>query len=104
MFISESNIIEKGYTQGNQFLLPDGELYKGFYHKDNQGRYWTGEMHDSNSILLKNPYPSITIDNNYVSKNNYISTPYTKIYNKNLDTLLLINEYIIGPGRKPSSI
>lgn len=80
MYIPDSSIIETGYTQGDRLLLPNDILYKGFYHKDNKGRYWSGEKHDVNSLLLRPKFidTPITIDN--LLKNNQISYGFTKHY------------------------
>ena len=49
MYISSSQIVETGYTQGNQFVISyNQQSYKGFYHKDNQGRYWSEKEHTIN--------------------------------------------------------
>lgn len=95
MYISPANIIETGYTQGDQYNLPNGQYYKGFYHKDIAGRYWTGKEHTNESIQLIFPFqPSSPLDQNFIAKNNDVSKPYTKIYNENIDTPLLKNDII----------
>jgi len=94
MYISPANIIETGYTQGNQYALPNGQYYKGFYCKDIAGRYWTGKEHTNESIQLISPFKPATIDQNFISKNTLVSKPYTKIYNENIDTPLLKNDII----------
>lgn len=96
MYISPSNIVETGYTQGHQFILPGGEDYKGFYHKDNLNRYWTGKEHTNASIQLNNLLNNVNtlIDLNSISKNNTISKSFTKIYNTDLNTPLLKNDII----------
>jgi hypothetical protein len=95
MYIPLSNIIETGYTQGSQYILPNGQSYKGFYCKDTAGRYWTGKEHTNDSIQLLAPFNSTSpINLNFISKNNVVSKPYTKIYNENIDTPLLKNDII----------
>jgi hypothetical protein len=97
MYIPISNIVETGYTQGSQYTLPDGSNYKGFYHKDNVGRYWTGKEHNMSSIQLTNLVGNISntpIDLNFISKNNPISKKFTKIYDQNNDSPLLKNDII----------
>lgn len=97
MYISPSNIVETGYTQGSQYTLPDGSSYKGFYHKDNLNRYWTGKEHNKSSIRLNNligDANNISIDINLISKNNPVSKTFTKIYNQNTESPLLKNDII----------
>lgn len=90
MNINASNIVETGYTQGYEYSTPDGLSYKGFYHKDNQGRYWTGQTHTPSSLRLGTvSKPAINLNNN--AKHNQISVDYTKKYTENLDTPLLKN-------------
>ena len=92
MYIPPANIIETGYTQGYQYLLPSGEYYKGFYHKDKAGRDWTGKEHTNTSVVLNNLSGDKTpIDLNTISKNNPISKDFTKIYTQNIGTPLLKN-------------
>ena len=97
MRIPTSNIIETGYTQGSQYILPDGSSYKGFYYKDNLNRYWTGKEPNKSSIQLYNLIGNVIntpIDLNFVSKNNPISKKFTKIYNQNTESPLLRNDII----------
>jgi hypothetical protein len=97
MYIPISNIVETGYTQGSQYTLPDGSSYKGFYHKDNLNRYWTGKEHDKSSIRLNNltgNASNIPIDLNFISKNNPVSKTFTKIYDQNTESPLLRNDII----------
>lgn len=92
MYISPSNIVETGYTQGNELFNSLGEYYKGFYHKDNQNRYWTGKEHTNSSIkLTKTVSNNNTID---IYKNNIVSQGFTKIYKNKLDTPFIKNEII----------
>lgn len=97
MYISESQIIETGYTQGNSLVrVYDNQLYKGFYHKDNQGRYWTEKTHTSKSILLRDiapKNPNITL--NSVAKNNNTTLPFSKQFNIDLTTSLLKGDFIL---------
>jgi hypothetical protein len=97
MYISESQIVETGYTQGNSLVrVYDNQLYKGFYHKDNQGRYWTEKTHTSKSMLLRDVTPkdsSITL--NSVAKNNSITLPFSKQFNIDLTTSLLKDDFIL---------
>lgn len=97
MYISNSQIIETGYTQGYEFSLSySQEVYKGYYHKDNQGRYWTEKEHTSSSILLiKLTPPSKDITLNTVAKDNKITFPFSKLYNKDLTTPLLKSDFIL---------
>lgn len=97
MYIPISNIVETGYTQGSQYTLPDGSNYKGFYHKDNLNRYWTGKEHDKSSLQLNNLLANVSsapIDKNSISKNNPVSKTFTKIFDQNLDSPLLRNDII----------
>ena len=97
MYISPSNIVETGYTQGHQYILPSGEDYKGFYHKDNLNRYWTEKNHTNASIQLNNLTNNVTnttIDLNFVAKNNTVSKSYSKIFDKIISTPLLKTDFI----------
>jgi len=95
MYISPSNIIETGYTQGHQYILPDGNNYKGFYHKDNLNRYWTGKEHTNISIQLNNLINNNDkIDLNFISKNNIISKSYSKKYEQTISSPLLKTNFI----------
>ena len=97
MYISPSNIVETGYTQGHQYILPSGEDYKGFYHKDNLNRYWTEKNHTNASIQLNNLTNNVTnttIDLNFVAKNNSVSKSYSKIFDKIISSPLLKTDFI----------
>lgn len=94
MNVSSSNIVETGYTQGYRFTNKLGEDYKGFYFKDNKGKYWSGKNYTTNSVELINNIPPISLDPNSLTKNNAFNLRYTKMYNGNLDTPLLKTEYI----------
>ena len=80
MYIPESAIIETGYAQADRFLIQSTQLpYKGFYHKDNKNRYWSGEKHTNDSFLLTPPATKpLTLDS--FVKNNPISYGFTKHY------------------------
>lgn len=97
MYIAESQIIETGYTQGDFLVISyNNQSYKGFYHKDNQGRYWTEKTHTSKSILLRDISPKqIDITVNSIAKNNNISLPFSKKFNIDLSTPLLKSDFII---------
>jgi hypothetical protein len=97
VFIPKSSIVETGYAQLGEFILSsNGDFYKGFYHKDNQGRYWTGEEHTDSSLLLienfRNRSETLTI--NDIAKNNQISRGFTEQFKDNLDTDLYKGEFI----------
>jgi hypothetical protein len=96
MYISKSQIIETGYTQGYDFVLSHNQqLYKGYYHKDNQGRYWSGKDHTSLSILLISLIsPNIDITANSIAKDGIIAYPFSKRFNIDLTTPLLKSDFI----------
>ena len=94
MNVSSSNIVETGYTQGYRFTNKLGEDYKGFYFKDNKGKFWSGKSYTTDSFELINNVPPIHLDPNSLTKNNAFNLRYTKIYNGNLDTPLLKTEYV----------
>jgi len=96
MYISKSQIIETGYTQGYDFVLSHTQqLYKGYYHKDNQGRYWSGKDHTSLSILLISLIsPNIDITANSIAKDGIIAYPFSKRFNIDLTTPLLKSDFI----------
>lgn len=96
MYISSSQIVETGYTQGNQFVISyNQQSYKGFYHKDNQGRYWSEKEHTINSFLLtlSTPTQNFSLDN--MIKNSYIGAKYTTLFTDTLDTPLLKSDFIV---------
>jgi len=89
MYIPESYIIETGYSQGDDFLISDSsQPYKGFYHKDKQNRYWSGEKHTDRSFLLTRVTANsdLTLDN--VVKNNYISGGFARRFSDDLNVPL----------------
>ena len=94
MYIPSSNIIETGYTQGNQYVNSKGEFYKGFYYKDNQNRYWSGKTNSPSSFRIYDTVPQIKLDNDYILKNNIISSNFTKHYNQDLSTPSVRNDVI----------
>jgi hypothetical protein len=95
MYISPSNIIETGYTQGEKFTDAKGNFYKGYYFKDNTGRYWTGKSPSVDSKQLKDQFPPVVLNNNYLVKHSVISTDFTKIYKPLLETPLIKSEIAI---------
>ena len=97
MYISPSQIIETGYTQGDILAITyNQQLYKGFYHKDNQGRYWSGKDHTESSMLLSYLPPSSSeITLNTVAKDNSISYPFSKRFDYDLDTPLIKNDFVV---------
>lgn len=94
-YIPKINIVETGYTQGYQYKNPFNEFYKGFYHKDTSGKYWTGEEHNQLSLPLTNTISNNPITIDYINKNNIVSKGFTKNYNNSLDTPLLRNDAVI---------
>lgn len=84
MYIPQSAIIETGYAQQGAFVISSNKQpYKGYYHKDNKKRYWSGESHDSNSILLINLAEVNSLKNkpaDYSLKHNVVSSGFTKHY------------------------
>ena len=97
MYISPSQIIETGYTQGDILVITyNQQLYKGFYHKDNQGRYWSGKDHTDKSMLLSYLPPATSeITLNTVAKDSSISYPFSKRFSDTLDTPLLNSNFIL---------
>jgi hypothetical protein len=80
MFIPNSTIIETGYAQAGQFLVQSTQLpYRGFYHRDDKNRYWSGKTHTNDSFLLTPPTTKpLTLD--AFNKNNIMSYGFTKKY------------------------
>lgn len=95
MYIPESAIIETGYAQADRFLIQSTQLpYKGFYHKDNKDRYWSGETHTDDSFLLTPPSTKpLTLDS--FAKNNQISAGFTKHYDIISAPVLYKGDFII---------
>ena len=79
MYIPVSNIVETGFTSGNQFVVESTQLfYTGYYHKDISNVYWSGQTHDNSSVVLKNINTSNSTDNN-LTRNNISNFGYTKL-------------------------
>lgn len=65
MYIPQGKILKKYYyTGGNEFTIPSGIKYTGYYHKDVYGNSWTGKTHDNTSVILKSILPTTYLDNN----------------------------------------
>ncbi len=95
MYISSSQIVETGYTQGNQFVISyNQQPYKGFYHKDNQGRYWSDKEHTVNSFLLTTTTPTPNFSFEAMTKNSPVGVNYTKCFTDDLSTPLLKSDFI----------
>jgi hypothetical protein len=95
MFIPESYIIEKGYDQGVNFVTAtSNEPYAGFYHKDKDNNYWTGENHTLSSILLTRVTSDTPMNGDYLLKNNVTSRGFTQQFRSLLDTPLIVGEYV----------
>jgi hypothetical protein len=79
MYIPVSNIVETGFTSGNQFVVESTQLfYTGYYHKDTSNIYWSGQTHDNSSVVLKNINANNSTDNN-LTRNNIANFGYTKL-------------------------
>ena len=94
MNISPSNIVETGYDQGFKFVDSKGDYYKGFYHKDDKDRYWTGQTHTITSIRIYDTRKPINTDPNSLVKTLGSNNAYNKHYNQNLATVLLKSDFI----------
>jgi len=94
MYIPSSNIVETGYTQGYRFTSKIGENYKGFYFKDNKGKFYSGKSYTTDTIELIDTLPPISLDLNSLVRNNVFNSRYTKLYKNDLNVPLLKTEYI----------
>ncbi len=95
MYIPESYIIETGYDQNNNFVIASSlSPYSGYYHKDKDNRYWTGETHTSNSLRLTRVANNNPIDTDYILKNNVDSYGFTSKFDGLLDTKLYTGDFI----------
>lgn len=54
MYIPKSKYRPPKYTQGNQFTLPDGLYYTGWYIETFKGEFLTGKTPTQSSMLLTN--------------------------------------------------
>jgi hypothetical protein len=98
MYISPSQIVETGYSQGDRFVtITNNQLYKGYYHKDNQDRYWTGEEHTNFSILLQDLYPSSIADSDNGLKYDVNNARFTRIYGRERETTPLLKSDFVSP-------
>jgi hypothetical protein len=93
MNIPDSFIIETGYDQGRNFVISDSKQpYTGFYHRDKNDRYWTGEKHTSSSVLLIKVSFNPTVDD--FLKYNYLTRGFTVKYDKLPSVSFLKGEYV----------
>jgi len=46
MYYPKSQIKTNLYTEGNEYTLPNGDIYQGFYYKISTGQYFTGKTPD----------------------------------------------------------
>lgn len=77
MYIPISNIVETGFTSGNQFVIESTQLfYTGYYHKDTSNVYWSGQTHDETSVVLKNTEINNSSDD---TRNNIVNFGYTRL-------------------------
>lgn len=97
MYIPKSNIIETGYDQSFRFVIAStGQSYKGYFHKDNKGKYWSGQEHTNSSVLLtENIIDASQLTFDYSVKNSKISYGFTKHYDFNLTTTLYKGDFVI---------
>lgn len=95
MYIPLSKIVETGYDQNNRFvIISNNQIYKGYWHKDSKGKYWSGKEHTNESLELKDTTFSGDITLDYISKNNSVSYGFTKNYKFNLNSTLYKNEFV----------
>jgi len=96
MYIPQSNIVETGYDQSFRFNISDsGQPYNGWFHKDGQGNYWSGETHTESSYLLIDTRANIVVTIEDTLKNNQTSFRFTKKFTNNLDTPLFKGDLVI---------
>lgn len=96
MFIPQSNIVETGYDQNFRFIISDNkQSYNGWFHKDGQGNYWSGETHTGSSLLLIDTRANVATTVNDVLKNNQSTYRFTKIFTNNLDAPLFKGDLVI---------
>ena len=95
MYIPVSNIVETGFTSGNQFVVESTQLpYTGYYHKDTSNVYWSGQTHDNSSVVLKNLNVSNSTDNN-IARNNIANFGYTKLNPKTFPQETFTSDFIM---------
>jgi hypothetical protein len=95
MYIPNSNIIETGYDQNNRFvIIANNQIYKGYWHKDSKGKYWSGKEHTNESLGLRDTTFNGDITLDYISKNNQTSYGFTKRYKFDLNSTLYKNEFV----------
>ena len=94
--LSPSNIVETGFAQEGRFVNTLNQLpYNGYYHKDDKGRYWTGEKHTAISKQLTDLVPQTTeytLDT--LSKQTPNASAFGKRFTQNLNTPAFSFDYI----------
>lgn len=52
MYLPESKYSKPKYTRGDEFRLPDGKMYTGWYFDSYSGRSFTGKSPDEKSVQI----------------------------------------------------
>jgi len=96
MYIPISNIIEVDYTDGFKFAVESTQQkYIGYYHKDKNGNYWSGQTHTDLSVrLIDISNNGDTLLNNDVTKLNYLNIGYDKLNPKVLPNTSIQSDFI----------
>jgi len=73
MYYPKSQIKTNLYTEGNEYTLPNGDIYQGFYYKISTGQYSTGKTPDDRPNVQI--FPLVQSSNEPTTRYN-IAIPY----------------------------
>ena len=73
MYYPKSQIKTNLYTEGNEYTLPNGDVYQGFYYKTSTGKYFTGKTPDDRPNVQL--FPLVQSSNEPTTRYN-VSIPY----------------------------
>lgn len=97
MYIPASNIIEVNYTSGDMLIIESTQQqYIGYYHRDRDNNYWSGQSHTNSSIKLieKSKNGGSTFLSNDTTKNNYLNIGYNNLNPKVLPNTAIQPDFI----------
>jgi hypothetical protein len=96
MYIPVSNIVEVNYTDGYNFVVESTQQrYVGYYHKDKNGNYWSGQTHTDSSVKLTDiTNNGDTLSSTDITKLNYLNIGYDKLNPKVLPNISIQPDFI----------
>lgn len=96
MYIPISNIVEINYTDGFKFAVESTQQkYVGYYHKDKNNQYWSGQTHTDSSVrLIDISDNGDTLLKDNVTKLNHLNIGYNKLNPKVLPNTSIQPDFI----------